>query len=91
MNDYKLASHLFAPKLTEFLNGKKVRQNNVLLNSKGFRLLAKSAKSNASRLVWRQGVAAAKWHTPFLNAREEEIYKVGEIGEQMHAGVAVVQ
>ena len=37
----------------------------------------------------RQGVAAAKWHTPFLNAREEEIYKVGEIGEQMHAGVAV--
>ena len=51
MNDYKLASHLFAPKLTEFLKGKKVRQNNVLLNSKGFRLLATSAKSNASRLM----------------------------------------
>ena len=58
MNDYKLASHLFAPKLTEFLKGKKVRQNNVLLNSKGFRLLATSAKSNASRLMimaWHVG------------------------------------
>ena len=51
MNDHKLASHLVAPERTEFLNSKKVRQNSVLFNAKGFRLLATNAKSTASGLM----------------------------------------
>ena len=52
MKDHKLASHLFAPERTDFLKSKKVRQNSVLFNAKGFRLLATSPKTNASRLIY---------------------------------------
>ena len=52
MNDHKLASHLVAPENTEFLKLQKGKGKQWLFNAKGFRLLASSAKSNASMLIF---------------------------------------